>query len=134
MEAVTLLSPKGLITSPAFSHVALIPPGATTVLVGGQNSVDASGQLVGHNDLARQTDRAMQNLTTALDSVGATLHDLVSVMVLIQDGYDVADAYPVAAGYLSRLDAPPLLTVAMVSGLAVPGALVEISAMAALLR
>jgi len=28
---ITLLQPEGLITSPAFSHVAIVPAGATTI-------------------------------------------------------------------------------------------------------
>lgn len=45
METITLLKPEGLVNSPAFSHVAVIPPGATTIFVRGQNAVDATGAL-----------------------------------------------------------------------------------------
>ena len=47
MDTITLLKPPGLVTSPAFSHVAVVPPSATMVYVGGQNSVDENGALVG---------------------------------------------------------------------------------------
>jgi hypothetical protein len=33
MTDIQLLRPSGLVESPAFSHVAIVPPGATTVLV-----------------------------------------------------------------------------------------------------
>jgi enamine deaminase RidA (YjgF/YER057c/UK114 family) len=131
MNSITLLSPDGLVASPAFSHVAVVPPGATTVYVGGQNAVDHSGTLVGGDDPAEQTRRTMANLVTALEAAGASLADVVSVTVLLVDGVDVAAAYGAASESLAGLETPPLVTAALVSALGVPGALVEVSAIAA---
>ncbi|HEY2694405.1 MAG TPA: Rid family hydrolase, partial [Pseudonocardiaceae bacterium] len=77
MTEISLLRPDGLVHSPAFSHVAVVPPGATTIYVGGQDAVDADGNLVGGNDVAAQTRQVMANLVTALAAAGATVHDLV---------------------------------------------------------
>ena len=66
MTEIQLLRPEGLVASPAFSHVAVVPPGATTVYVGGQNAVDQNGELVGGTDVAAQTRQVMANLVTAL--------------------------------------------------------------------
>jgi hypothetical protein len=49
--------------------------------------------------------------------------------VLLVDGVDLAAAYPVAAAELAG--AAPLVVAAYVAGLGVPGALVEVSAVAA---
>jgi hypothetical protein len=49
--------------------------------------------------------------------------------ILVVDGVDIAAAYPVAAEALEG--AAPTVVVARVAGLAVPGALVELSAVAA---
>jgi hypothetical protein len=46
MTEMTLLRPDGLVRSPAFSHVAVVPPGATTIRVGGQNAVDGAAPTV----------------------------------------------------------------------------------------
>ncbi len=43
---ITRLQPQGLVVSPAFSHVAVVPAGATTIYVGGQNGVDETGAVV----------------------------------------------------------------------------------------
>jgi enamine deaminase RidA (YjgF/YER057c/UK114 family) len=125
----TLLRPEGLVQSPAFSHVAVVPPGMTTIYVGGQNSVTGDGTLVGEGDIAAQTRQTMTNLRTALAAAGATVHDLVSVTVLLVDGTDVFQAYPIAAEALDG--AAPLVTAALVVKLGVPGALVEVGAIAA---
>jgi enamine deaminase RidA (YjgF/YER057c/UK114 family) len=127
---ISLLRPEGLVHSPAFSHVAVVPPGATTVYVGGQNAVDADGRLVGDGDIAAQTGRAMANLVTALGAAGATVRDLVLLTILVVEDADLRAAYPVAAAALAG--ATPPVSVGRVAGLAVPGALVEVSAIAAI--
>jgi enamine deaminase RidA (YjgF/YER057c/UK114 family) len=131
MNAIQRLRPDGLVNSPAFSHVAVVPPGATTIHVGGQNAVDGSGALVGGSDPAAQTTQVMANLQTALAAVGASVDDLVSVTVLFVDGVDVDIAYQAAAPVFAGMSEPPLVTSARVAGLGVPGALVEVSAIAA---
>jgi len=124
-----LLRPEGLVNSPFFSHVAVVPPGATTVYVGGQNAVDGTGQLVGGDDVAAQTSKVMANIEVALAAAGATIQDLVQLTILVVDGVDIRQAYPAAAEKLAGL--APLVTVQRVVGLVVPGALVEASAVAA---
>jgi enamine deaminase RidA (YjgF/YER057c/UK114 family) len=133
MAAIQRIRPDGLVSSPAFSHVAVVPPGATTIYVGGQNSVDASGSLVGADDVAAQSARALENAKVALAAAGATLGDVVHWTVLFADGADLAAGYGAIASQLAS-DEPALVTAAFVSRLGVPGALVEISAVAAVLR
>ncbi|HEY8721263.1 hypothetical protein [Pengzhenrongella sp.] len=60
--------------------------------------------------------------------------DVVSWSILIVDGADVAAAYGAAAADLDLERDPPLVTAAIVAGLGVPGALIELTATAALLR
>ena len=132
MPAIQRIRPEGLVASPAFSHVAVVPPGATTIYVGGQNSVDAQGALVGGSDVAAQSARALENAKTALAAAGASIGDVVQWTVLFVNGADIAAGYrAIAAGLAS--DEPALVTAALVAGLGVPGALVEISAVAAVL-
>lgn len=128
MTEKTLLRPEGLVRSAAFSHVAVVPPGATTIYIGGQNAVDGEGELVGEG-AAAQTQQVMTNLHVALAAAGASVHDLVLMTILMVDGVDLTEAYPVAAASLAGA-APPVV-VMRVAGLAVPGALVEVSAVAA---
>ncbi|BCW45686.1 hypothetical protein StoSoilB5_28700 [Arthrobacter sp. StoSoilB5] len=133
MSSIKRIRPEGLVSSPAFSHVAIVPPNATTIYVGGQNSVDSGGSLVGEGDVGVQSARALANAKTALAAAGATLNDVVQWTVLFVDGADLAAGYGAIASDLAA-DEPPLVTAAFVSRLGVPGALVEISAVAAVER
>lgn len=133
MDAITRLRPDGLVRSPAFSHVAVVPPGATTIYVGGQNGVDETGAVVS-DDAAEQSARAIDNAATALAAAGATLADVVQWTVLLAEGADLSAAYGAVAQKLASDGEPALVTAAIVSALGVPGALVEVSAVAAVLR
>lgn len=129
---ITRLQPAGLVVSPAFSHVAVVPAGATTIYVGGQNGVDETGAIVSA-DIAAQSRGAVENASVALAAAGATLADVVQWTVLIAEGADLGAAYGAIARRLATPGAPPLVTAARVAGLAVPGALIEVSAIAAVL-
>lgn len=131
MATIERLRPAGLVSSPAFSHVAVVPPGATTIYVGGQDAVDESGALVGADDVAAQSLRAVENAEVALAAAGATLADVIQWTVLLVEGADLGAAYGAIAPKLAA-EHPPLVLAAMVSALGVPGALVEVSAIAAL--
>lgn len=131
MTQISLLRPEGLVQSPAFSHVAIVPPGATTIYVGGQNAVDGDGKLVGGDDVAAQTQQVMTNLHIALAAASAGVQDLVMVTILLVEDADLAVAYPVAAAGLAG--AVPLVVAMRVAGLGVPGALLEVSAVAAVM-
>lgn len=128
---ITRLQPAGLVVSPAFSHVAIVPAGATTIYVGGQNGVDDTGALVSA-DVAEQSARAVENASRALEAAGASLADVVQWTVLIAADADLAAAYGAVASRLAGPGAPPLVTAALVAGLGVPGALIEVSAIAAI--
>lgn len=130
---ISLLQPAGLVLSPAFSHVAVVPPGATTIYIGGQNGVDESGAVISA-DAGEQSLRAVENARTALAAVGAGLDDVISWTVLIHEKADLRAAYGAVASTLAREGAPPLVSAAIVAGLGVPGALIEVSAVAAVLR
>lgn len=130
---ISLIRPAGLVMSPAFSHVAVVPPGATTIHVGGQNGVDESGKIVS-DDAAEQSIRAVENAAIALAAVEATLDDVISWTVLIHQDADLRAVGGAVASRLARDGEPPLVTAAIVSALGVPGALIEISAVAAVVR
>lgn len=56
---VELLSPDGLVKSPAFSHVAVVSGAVRTIYIGGQDAVTADGVNVGQGDLAAQTTQIL---------------------------------------------------------------------------
>ncbi|GAA2180533.1 hypothetical protein GCM10009785_11750 [Brooklawnia cerclae] len=124
------INPETLHRSPHYSQATLVAPGASLVFIGGQNAVDASGGLVGPGDVVAQTQQVMTNVTACLDAAGVSSADLVSLDIKVVDGVDLAAAQQAAAPYLDP-ESPPLITVSVVTRLALDGALVEAGAVAA---
>jgi enamine deaminase RidA (YjgF/YER057c/UK114 family) len=114
---ITHVNPDGLHRNPAFTWAVRVPAGYDTIYVGGQNGVGPDGVVVGPG-LGEQTRQALTNLRTCLEAAGAALTPL-------QEGFAAfGEVWP-------RDAAPPAITFAFVAGLAVPGALVELEAVAA---
>jgi len=123
------LNPDKLTKNPAFSQVVVVESSARTVYVAGQNAVDTDGAMVG-STLAEQTTKALENLIEALTAAGASLSDIVKWTILIVEGQSVGDGFAAFQRVWDGAGEPPAITVAFVSALALPDALVEIDAVA----
>lgn len=133
MALTTHINPAGMPASPAFIQAVRVSADADTIYVGGQNGFDDSGGLVG-SDLASQSRQALANLQACLAAAGATITDIVKWTILVVDGYPVAEGFQAFTEAWGQRPNPPAITVAIVAGLAVPGAAVEIEAVAAVAR
>ena len=130
---ISWVNPPGLPANPAFSQAVRIPADADLVFVGGQNGIDANGSLAGPG-LAEQTAAALANLDACLKAAGAQLRDVVAWSVLLTAGTSPREGFAAFTKAWPAETPPPTITVAIVSGLAIPGALIEIAATAALTR
>jgi 2-iminobutanoate/2-iminopropanoate deaminase len=126
---ITHLNPSSLFTSPAFSQGVLVRGAASTLYVGGQNGVDASGAIV-PGGLGAQTEQALANVLTVLAEAGADQSNVVRLAVYIVAGQSVDEGYAASARVWGPH--PTALTVLTVADLGRPEALVEIEAIAAL--
>ena len=127
---VEFLSPDGLPRNPAFSNVAVISGSVRTIYVGGQDAVDAEGNIVGIGDIAAQTEQVLRNLRTALAAAGAEPEHVVKWNVFIVEGEDIRAGYAAFQRVWGDRPDPPVITAAIVKGLAHPDFLVEIDAIA----
>lgn len=121
------LQPESLARSPAFSAGTITQGAGRLLVVGGQNGVDASGALVGH-DLASQTRQALRNVLAVLAEGGASQKDVAKLTIYLVAGQDPREAYGASAEVWGRF--PTAITVLIVAGLANPAFLVEIDALA----
>jgi enamine deaminase RidA (YjgF/YER057c/UK114 family) len=127
---VEFLNPEGLPRNPAFSNVAVVSGRVRTIYIGGQDAVDAEGNVVGAGDLAAQTEQVLRNLATALEAADANPEHVVKWNVLIVDGQDFTAGYAAFQKAWGDRPNPPVITAAVVSGLARPELLVEMDAIA----
>ena len=119
-----LVNPKGMHPAPGFSHVT-IATGSKLVFVAGQVALDEDFGIVGGDDLRAQTVAAMRNVETAIDAVGATWDDVVrrTIYTTMPSEYEtITSAIDEVTGGAGH----PAQTILGVTGLAVPGLLIEI--------
>jgi enamine deaminase RidA (YjgF/YER057c/UK114 family) len=142
------VEPKGIHTAVGpYSHVAAVTA-KRLIFVAGQVPVDKNGKIVGvdpaegldaqkrnrtHTDLAAQVRQTMLNVKEALESVGASLKDLVRLdkFVLISCQSEYRSVGIKAKDEILGGIHVPGATI-FVSGLMIPEALIEIEAIAAI--
>jgi 2-iminobutanoate/2-iminopropanoate deaminase len=114
--------------APPISHYADAVAAGNTLYISGIVPVDERGELVGGDDVVAQVRQVFANMRRVLDAVGATPADVVKVTVYLLDIDDRAAINPVRQEFFG--DARPASTLVEVRALAVPGARVEIEAVA----
>ena len=118
-----LVNPPDLHPAPGFSHVA-VAHGTKVVHFAGQLGLGQDFSLVA-DDLYGQTAGAMRNLKQAMDAVGVAWDDVVrrTIYTLHPTEYEtITRAIDEVTGGADH----PAQTIVGVTGLAVPGCLIEI--------
>ena len=129
-QKIQYLNPEGLSKNPAFSQVVSTEGRGKTIYIGGQNAVNAAGEMIGKGDIGRQTEQVMENLQTALSACGAGFQNLVKLTIIIVQGQDLNQGFKASQKYLGGLEHPPAVTGFFVAALAHPDYLVEVEAIA----
>ena len=123
---ITHINPDNLYKSPAFSQAVLVE-GGKTLYIGGQNGILSDGTMAG-DTLSAQTEQALKNILEILKTVGATQKNVVKLTIYAAKGQDIREGY--GASQKIWGDFPTAITGTFVESLTVPGALVEIEAIA----
>ena len=128
--SVRHLNPEGLHKNPAYSQVVVATGDVKTVYVGGQNAVDASGEVVGRGDIEVQAEQIFKNLEIALAGGDAKLDHVIKWNIYVLQDQPPQPAFEVFQRVWGNRPNPPLITLLFVSGLAHPDYLMEIDAVA----
>jgi enamine deaminase RidA (YjgF/YER057c/UK114 family) len=123
-------NPSELHPAPGFSHVTEAR-GQRLVYLAGQVALNPEFAIVGGDDLFEQTKAAMQNVGVALKAAGAGWDDVVrrTIYTLQPTEYEtITRAIEEVQGSSDH----PAQTIIGVTGLAVPGLLIEIECTAAI--
>lgn len=126
------LNPPALFPSRqyGFSQIVKVSAGKT-VYLSGQVAWDASQHIVGKDDLEVQTNQALKNVRTAIQTAGGTLADVVSLRIYIVQHKMVQNHFiSQALKDFFPGDSPPAATWIGVHSLANEDFLIEIEAIA----
>jgi 2-iminobutanoate/2-iminopropanoate deaminase len=112
------------------SHYADAVVAGDTLYISGIVPVDADGAIVGGDDVVAQARQVFATIGRVLEAAGASAADVVKVTVYLLDIDDRPKINPVRQEFFGSTR--PASTLVEVSRLAVPGALLEIEAIAQL--
>ena len=113
---------------PVLSHAADAVRAGDHVFVAGILPVDASGALVGEEDVVAQAERVFGDMGEILDAAGCSYGDVAKVTVFLTDVGDRAAINPVRRRVFGA--ARPASTLVEVPALAIPGAKIEVDCVA----
>jgi len=124
-------NPPGLSTPPTYSHVVEVTGAHRTVYIAGQTGVDASGKVA--QGFRAQAVQVMENLKTALASVGGDFEHVVKLQsFLIDIEKNGAEFREIRGSYFPNKSTLPASTLLQVPRLANPAYLLEVEAIAVL--
>jgi len=115
-------------TRPVFAHSADAVRAAGLLFVAGVLPADADGALLGGDDVVVQAECVFADLGDVLEAGGCSFRDVAKVSVYLTDVRDRAAVNPVRQRVFG--DSRPASTLVEVSALAVPGARIEVDAIA----
>ena len=98
------------------------------LFVSGCVPVDSEGRLVGGDDVVAQARQTFENVGAVLAAGGSSFADVAKVTVFLTDVDDRAKINPVRQEFFG--DTRPASTLVEVSALAIPGAKIEVEAVA----
>jgi reactive intermediate/imine deaminase len=116
--------------APPISHFTDAVRAGGLLFVSGVVPVDAEWNLVGGDDVVEQSRQVFRNIGEILAAGGCSFADVVKVTVFLTDVDDRAKINPVRQEVFG--DARPASTLVEISALVVPGAKIEVEAVAAI--
>jgi 2-iminobutanoate/2-iminopropanoate deaminase len=112
---------------PAYSHVVTVTNPGKIIYVAGQLGRDPAGNIV-PGGMRGQLEQTFQNLDKCLKAAGATWSDVVKTNTFVTDYAAFSECRDIRMRYIGV--ARPTSTTIQISGLAQPGAMVEIELVA----
>ncbi len=120
-----IINPKNVHWPIGYSHICKV---GETVHVSGQLALDQDGNIVGEGDMVVQTEKTYENLKKCLESVGATINDIVMLRVFVTDLEEFQKTGEVRKKYFGKYR--PATTGLEISRLYFDDAMIEVEAMA----
>jgi reactive intermediate/imine deaminase len=127
---VQLINPETLAAPRGYSHAAVIDLGnCKMVIMSGQVAFDPKGNLVGGNDIAKQTEQVFRNIKSIVEAAGGKMDHLVKLGYFTTDVSRLGDVRTIRDQFINT-KTPPASTLVQVNKLFREDVLIEIEATA----
>lgn len=123
-------NPSVVYPTKGYSQTVSVDLGTCTMLIiSGQVAFDKSGNLVGKNDLAKQTEQIFSNIKSIVEDAGGSMSQLIKLNFYILDVSQIQSVRNVRDKFVNT-NQPPASTLVQVSKLFRDDVLIEIDATA----
>jgi enamine deaminase RidA (YjgF/YER057c/UK114 family) len=127
-QTVQFLNPTTIHKPNGYSHSAVVELGnSKMVILSGQVALDKDGNLVGKDNIAKQTEQVFANIKNAITEIGGNMNQLVKLNYFILQGQEIQPVRDVRNKFINTTT-PPASTLVKVSGLFRDDILIEIEA------
>jgi enamine deaminase RidA (YjgF/YER057c/UK114 family) len=127
---VRYINPDSLNKNPAFSNVVVVEGNVKTVHIGGQDAINASGEIVGKGDIVAQVEQVLANVRAVLEACDSRPEHIIKWNIYVVEGQSLQAGFGAFQNAWPETPNPPAITVVFVSALAHPDFLVEVDAVA----
>jgi enamine deaminase RidA (YjgF/YER057c/UK114 family) len=127
---VDYINPENMSKPRGYSHAIAVSGDRKTIYIGGQNALDADGNVVGKGNLKEQNAQVLENIGKILNKAGAKLENVVKFNIHILQGQNPQEGFGVFQEKWGASPNLPTITVLFVAGLGNPEWLLEIDAVA----
>ncbi len=128
--SLKLVNANAVATPKGYSHAAQIDLGnATMLLIAGQVPLDKQGNLVGKDDMSKQTEQVFTNIKNIIEEAGGNMNHLAKISIFIRDVSKIQAVRDVRDKFVNT-NTPPASTLVEVSKLYRDDVLIEIEATA----
>ena len=127
---VEFVNPPSVSTPHGYSQAAVIDLGnCRMVIISGQVALDAKGNLIGKDDLDKQTEQVFTNIKDIVEETGGTMDNIVKLGIFTTDVSKIQAVRNVRDKFINT-QKPPASTLVQVSKLFRDDILIEIEATA----
>lgn len=127
---VKFTNPSSLSAPNGYSQAAIIDLGnCQMVIFSGQVAFDKQGNLVGKDDVGKQTEQVFSNIKNAISEIGGSMENLVKISFYITDVSRIQMVRDIRNKFIN-LKNPPTSTLVQVNKLFRDDVLIEIEATA----
>lgn len=127
---VQLFNPPSLSAPKGYSHAAVVDLGTCKmVIMSGQVALDQQGNLIGKDDMEKQTEQVFQNIKAIVTESGGTMDNIVKLGYFTTDVSKIGAVRSVRDKFVNT-GHPPASTLVQVSKLFRDDVLIEIEATA----
>ena len=121
------INPPALSEPAGYSHVV---KAGNTLYIAGQIARNAKGEVIGTGDARAQAKQVFANLEVAVKAGGGSKEDIVSITTYLVSREHIPAYREARVAFFG--ENPPTSTLLIISGLAMPELLIEVSAIAVL--